>query len=781
MTLEPRTIAKRLVLPGLLALVLCAFFQRTFFGERFYAVDFFQTFVPLRTLLADAWSQGVPLWTGRLGNGSPVLANPGYAALYFPNLLYLGSDHAWSMTVLTVAHFVGGALGAWLLARRWGMSRAASWSAAIGFSLSGPAVSSISFPNLCWPLAWLPWAIVAHEEATGGRAWRGIVGLAFVWFSMVSMGDPVVLAAALAGCALLVLRDVARARRARPLVLPAVAGVLALILASPLLVALARYFPSSVRSAGFKAEGIVQWSLHPALLAGAILPNPYGDPSLVGPAGFWATALAADRGRPLLAGLYVGGLIVALAILGVLRRSPHRWMLAAWLGVLVLFALGKYGPIYPLAGEMNGFDALRYPAKWIVPAMLPLALLAASGLDSLDARASDAPGTRRGVLVLLGVLAFIALVCVGLMAGLDRALASLANAPSLRIGGVPLEMFVRGTWLSAAARSAVPVALGLLTLILVRRARSAASLLPVLAALATLDVALANQHLVLTVPADFYDVPRAAAAILDDPAGHGRVFVDAVADESGERRYVSQPRSVLHVASLQRDCLAAYVGASAGLSLAFNSDTEAFSPFDYARAGVLVRGAPLREKLMLLGAAGATHVVTFQPPGGALGQPIASIAGAFNVPLLVYRNPFAVPRARIVPRLTAHDADAGFIRAVQSAPDDLFRRTALVEQQDLDSAGPLPEVAASEGGSAEVVAEHGRSLVLRTQGAGGFLVVSDALVPGWTALVDGKPAPLLKVDLAFRAVPVPAGAHVVEMRYNPWWASTSVHGGRRWP
>jgi len=33
--------------------------------------------------------------------------------------------------------------------------------------------------------------------------------------------------------------------------------------------------------------------------------------------------------------------------------------------------------------------------------------------------------------------------------------------------------------------------------------------------------------------------------------------------------------------------------------------------------------------------------------------------------------------------------------------------------------------------------------------------------------VDGRPAPLLRANVAFRAVAVPAGRHVVDMVYRP--------------
>ena len=49
----------------------------------------------------------------------------------------------------------------------------------------------------------------------------------------------------------------------------------------------------------------------------------------------------------------------------------------------------------------------------------------------------------------------------------------------------------------------------------------------------------------------------------------------------------------------------------------------------------------------------------------------------------------------------------------------------------------------------------------------GFLVFSDTYRPGWSALVDGSPSPILRAQTAFRAVRVPAGKHRVLFLYRP--------------
>jgi uncharacterized membrane protein YfhO len=49
----------------------------------------------------------------------------------------------------------------------------------------------------------------------------------------------------------------------------------------------------------------------------------------------------------------------------------------------------------------------------------------------------------------------------------------------------------------------------------------------------------------------------------------------------------------------------------------------------------------------------------------------------------------------------------------------------------------------------------------------GHVVFVDSYDPGWRATVDGRPVPVLRANVAFRAVSVPAGSHVVDMVYRP--------------
>lgn len=49
----------------------------------------------------------------------------------------------------------------------------------------------------------------------------------------------------------------------------------------------------------------------------------------------------------------------------------------------------------------------------------------------------------------------------------------------------------------------------------------------------------------------------------------------------------------------------------------------------------------------------------------------------------------------------------------------------------------------------------------------GLLILSEPDYPGWRAIIDGQPAPLLRANYALRAVPIPAGAHEVTLAFRP--------------
>jgi len=92
------------------------------------------------------------------------------------------------------------------------------------------------------------------------------------------------------------------------------------------------------------------------------------------------------------------------------------------------------------------------------------------------------------------------------------------------------------------------------------------------------------------------------------------------------------------------------------------------------------------------------------------------------------------------------------------------------------------KMAGSGGAAAEIVSYEAEKVEVEASlDAPGYLVLTDAYYPGWTVEVDGRPAPLLRADLYFRAVFLDAGDHHVTFRFQPaaarWGLATSLVAG----
>lgn len=747
------------------------FFFPLLAGEVFYYGDFHQTFVPVREMLGEALARGGALWSGRLRNGETFPGNPLHSVAYPPNLLFALFGAPGLLSLLGALQLVLGAAGGAWLARRLGRSRAASLLAGLLFAFSGAMVSTLPVVTVSIAACWLPAWVAAGHRAAAGPGMRPAVPFALLTLLGLAIGEPFGLLGGFVVLGALLLfgpsREAASTgeRRSAPLARVAAAGLVGVLAATPLLVVVARTMAVSVRRGGFTDEGLAIWSLHPANLLGLVLPDPFGDPFLLGPGGFFARALAPEKGNLYLVGLYVGGLALALALRGAMASDPHRRALLLSLGLTLLLALGARSPLFPLLADLPGFGTIRFPVKWLLPATLAGALLAARGADAFAEARLDGRLDRRGGAALLVVLLGFALLALGGVIGLDRAIGGLAFLPGAPPDPAKLEAaaaVAKESLVVGAGRSALPLLLFGIAAVVARRRRRDGLLATVAALLVAVDLLATNRRLAPTTTPDFYAPPPAAAALRSAGGEIGRVWVEPA---EPERLVFSPPlRHVREYFAWERETLQAYTPLSSRFDQSFDRDTEACTTLSYARLRELIREAPPREKLMVLGGAGVTHLVTFAPPVDPRAPIVARLPNRSTTPLAICRNLLAVPRARVVGALVRHRGERGYLEVVAGSADDLFTRAVLVDEAEVSA-----EAAARRlpGGTATIVKEDGGRLVVETDGGGGWLVLSDRFVPGWRASLDGAPVPILRADLAFRAVEVPAGRHLVEMTYRP--------------
>jgi hypothetical protein len=156
-------------------------------------------------------------------------------------------------------------------------------------------------------------------------------------------------------------------------------------------------------------------------------------------------------------------------------------------------------------------------------------------------------------------------------------------------------------------------------------------------------------------------------------------------------------------------------------------------------------------------------------PNGRVEPGVSAFTGRFTV----FDEADAFPPA-FVATCWAEAADDAALARMQTMTPAALRSTAIVAA---DSARGLPASPAScDAGPAATLTRYDPqdvAMVVPAPSRGGLVVLTDQWYPGWTATVDGRDAPILRVDTALRAVAVGPGSHTIEYRYAPRWP---VHG-----
>ncbi|MDT0632974.1 hypothetical protein [Rubrivirga litoralis] len=531
----------------------------------------------------------------------------------------------------------------------------------------------------------------------------------------------------------------------------------------------------------------MSWSQGFGELLTLVIPNAYGG----GGATYWG-------GKPFTAGPHYVGTVVALLALvgvaGVARRSVAAFGVATLL--TVLFALGENFPaLNRFAFEaIPLFNAFRVPETWLAATVLLLALLAGWGAYYLQRReaTTEAEDRKRRIVLIVG--AGLAVLVGGLWlaggAGLafERAgeAAQVQAAAAQQFGLSPGDPQVRaaadqylsgveaeraGLFAADAARSLLflGLALGLVALLLWRRAASWA----VLAGLA------------LLVTVDLWGVGRRYFNE-DNDALRRRSSVEAVIPETAADQFVVQQ-------------VEAAGGAGRFRVLPPNPTQNAVPSYFYESVGGY-HGAKLTliqdyfDRLLpddetglnpnALRLLSTRYVVAPGVPPGL--DPV------FQDPqtgLVVSEDSTALPRAFLADEVRVVPDEDVLVAAIRDPAFDP-RETALLAAPPPGGAAAWSGAAPDSGAaSVELQRFEPDEIVWRVRtDRPRLLVASEVYYPaGWTVTVGSEPAPILRTDFLLRGVPVPAGEHIVTMRYVPetkrtgrlisWIATLLTYGG----
>lgn len=270
-----------LVVSGLVALLLLAYWRAIFGGETFVLHDHLIYTLPSRAHLIDALSHGrLPQWWGAIGLGAPFAANPNHCALYPPAWLAALFPASVGADVVLLLHLFWLGLGGALLARRFGAGPGGALLAGGALATSGfatsVAVNSLPPITFAWT-PWLAWSACGLAAATDrGSAWRKTAVVATCAAMQILSGEP---AGAITSVLLSAFVTLLQAPR-RALALARFAGALcfALLLACLALIPAVELLRQTTRAAGLATAKAGVWSLHPLRLLEFFWPRILGDP-----------------------------------------------------------------------------------------------------------------------------------------------------------------------------------------------------------------------------------------------------------------------------------------------------------------------------------------------------------------------------------------------------------------------------------------------------------------------------------------------------------------------
>lgn len=741
--------------------------RAVFLGEQFYYRDLAMQWYPQVEAFVHAVRSGSwPVWNRFISFGQPLLANPN-AQLLYPITWLQVLLPAWTFyTWYTVLHVALAGCGAWALGRHLGLSRPAALVGGLLFVLSGPFLSLQNLWHHFAAAAWMPWAVRAGDRAFEQFGVRRSLAWGALLAVIVVAGSPETPLMALAMTGALALRRLPDWRREprRALGLlraPFLAGAFAAALAAGQILPTLDVARSSSRADLAQVERDF-WSVHPLALAQMAVPV-FADRLPLQPA--WRERLFESR-EPFILSLYFGLPALALVAAGGLDPTGRRWtwLLLALVALSILVALGRHLPVYPLlASLVPPIRSLRYPVKTMVLVSLCLALVGGQGFDAWRTR----PGRERTwVLVAIAVLA-AAIAALGAGALVSARAGSWGSA--LLSTDRPY-----GEVLAPVARALLVAGfLGVVTAVLalpsVRRVRPTTGAGAVVL-LTLVDLGGAERGLNPTAPRSvFSGMPPVLSLARPEP--HQRTYVYDYARGQTAHRLLGHPAFALAPRQGEWEPwhpqLALFTYAHATVlgiwerEGSYSVDALKLLSRDVNTVNALVAmsessPAPL-HRLLRLGAVGP--VIALHTAGFEELTPVASLPSLFPEPILVFRVPDPLPRTYVVGRARIAPPGQGW-RALLASDFDPAREIVLPEGPALAHDGPI-------GASRIVELRPDRVTLEADLERPGYVVLVDAFDPGWKVTLDGREAPLLRANVAFRAVAVPAGRHRVEMRYRP--------------
>ena len=342
-------------------------------GRGFYRSDIISYHYPMKSAVRQVVERGeMPYWNRLVSAGQPLAANPAYEVWYPPQwLVFLPSFH-YGMQLHIVLHFFLAAIGMYLLLRSLDLSMAASIFGALSFAFCGPYLSLSSRLPLLFSLSWMP--LVLYFVRTSRFA---LASLAIAMQLLI--GEPTIVIQTWLLIAAYVLW-----RRSFRHDLPRIAlmGVVSVLIAAIQLLPGIDFARDTARAGGFPFVIASNWSLPFVRPIELLLPSLFTNLKTEAGATLIST-MYPYRTEAYLGEIYLGMLVVLIALAGFFIKRRGRAAALALFAVFFVLALGAHTPLFKLLYNLHLTRSIRYPEKFIIAGAFVLIVWAAMLFEEL--------------------------------------------------------------------------------------------------------------------------------------------------------------------------------------------------------------------------------------------------------------------------------------------------------------------------------------------------------------------------------------------------------------
>jgi hypothetical protein len=711
-------------------------------------------FYPLRFILFESFGSGeLPLWNRHMAMGFPVLAAFQTGVFYPPHLFLAVLPFFLAIRIIFIFHFLVASTGAYYLCRSWKFPAYLSIIGALLFALGGTTVSLSNLLNHFQTAVWLPWIIFAWERVLCRLSWRNFLFFTGITVIQFLAGSPELFAMS----TVLVLLDGIRVRQSaseltygKLLCIFLSANLLVLALVMLQLLPTAELFLESRRRQPILPQEALHWSLKPVSLLNLFFLDKEIDLTTAR-----GMHLFFGREAPFFVSYYLGAISVfGISLWFYFSSIREKITLLGLVAASLIVALGIYTPIYPfMFRHMPFFSAFRFPEKVF---FFTYALLLYMALQGLGAMLLRDEANAKGPFV---ALAAVCVVWVGLdifaKCNLDLLVRFMATQSGTPLSSPEHANMVAGA-LSNLDRQ-VALSLGILFLLgLVKTKAIRLPLFGVLIVSATfVDLAWAHRSLLFSLRPDFV---------------YGSQRIMRVPDTDLNRLFYFWSGRNLHPSSITFQGRPTFNEAAALSFQALLPNAGVFYGFDYFQEIDALGRQPytdflffanqleFKSQLQLLRTFNVKYLSTFR----SLTENGIHLVGHFpDYFSWLYEIEGTVPRAYVVNKIIVEKDPKRILRLLSRAGFDPMREVVLDNEMPIEARRPLEA-------TVRIVRYENRVVTIETSANGeGILILADSYYPGWKALVDGREKGILRANLFFRAVPLPAGQHTVEFRYEP--------------